>query len=284
MSLPGSFNDKFVLEGACAHYAEPSYYTKNYARRVNDVRYYVELGRLYGCPVLEYGCGNGRIAIPLAVAGTTVVGVDLSPEMLDDFRAKLEGLDPAISKRVRLVHGDMRQVKLRQRFGLVLCTFNTLLHLYTRDDVEQFFARVRGHMEPDARFVFDVSVPCAEELSRDPNKAYAAPKMRYPPTGELVKYAEYFDYDPIGQVLFMRMRFEPVEAPKRAWTTLLTHRQFYPQELEALLHYNGFEVESVMADFGADPLGSDTDTAVWTVRVAKPKAQRNLPAKSRSAV
>jgi len=262
------FEDR-IERGARDHYQEASYYTKNYAKRSHDVAYYVELGRLYGCEVLEYGCGNGRIAYPMAARGNHVVGIDLSQPMLDDFKGRLADADSQIQERVELVHGDMRQVRLNRKFGLVLCTFNTFLHLYTRSDVERFLGCVKAHMQADARFVFDVSMPCPKELAREPERAYSIPKLRYPKTGQLVRYSENFDYDQQTQVLFVTMRFEPLDKPKSAFTHLLTHRQFYPQELEALLHYNGFEIESAVSDFGDEPLGQDTDSAVYTVRLAK---------------
>lgn len=67
--------------GALAHYADPAYYDKAYGRRRKDVDWYVRLAERVGGPVLEYGVGNGRVAIALARAGFGVVGVDLSPPM-----------------------------------------------------------------------------------------------------------------------------------------------------------------------------------------------------------
>lgn len=257
-------------EGSRAHYAEPSYYTKCYRGRSDDVAFYTELvAKSKPASVLEYGCGNGRIALPLARAGTPVTGVDLSEAMLADFQARLDREPAEVARRVSLVRGDMREAKLRRRFPLVLCTFNTFLHLYSRQDVEAFLARVRQHMQPDARFVFDATVPSIVEIGRDPNRAYTVPRMRYPATGELVRYAEYFDYDVSTQVLTVTMRFEPHQDPKRAWTTLLTHRQYFPRELEALLHYNGFEVEQILPDFAEGTIEPDTDIVVWVTKLRR---------------
>src|SRR6187401_167453 len=67
--------------GATAHYADPAYYTATYAKRRHDVAYYVKKARLVGGPVLEYGVGNGRVALALARAKVEVDGVDLSQPM-----------------------------------------------------------------------------------------------------------------------------------------------------------------------------------------------------------
>jgi SAM-dependent methyltransferase len=271
-------SDDSLVEGSSAHYAEPSYYEKCYVKRTDDVHYYTKLASAFSeRPVLEYGCGHGRIALPIARQGNPVVGVDLSAPMLEAFRQRLACEARDVRRRVRLVQGDMRSVRMRRRFDLVLCTFNTFLHLYDRVDVERFLARVRAHMTSDGRFVFDTSMPMPEELARDPNRPFRVPRLRYPPTGQLVRYAETFDYDRVTQVLRINMTFEPMDAPRRAWSTLLTHRQFHPREVEALLHYNGFELVGANADFMPGPLHGEADTIVWVAKKRGARVARWAP-------
>jgi SAM-dependent methyltransferase len=258
--------DRELEAGSRAHYEDAAYYTSTYARRIDDVAHYVALAGRLGGPVLEYGVGNGRIALPMARHGVHVVGVDWSGPMLADARARLKREPPDVRRRVRLVRGDMRRVRLVERFPLVVCTFNTALHLYTRPDVERFLARVRAHLLPRGRFVVDLSLPSLENLLRDPGRPYHAPRFRHPTAGLLVKNRERFDYDALRQVLFVSMEFEPVGHPESTWVTPLAHRQFFPQEWEALLHYNGFEAERVEGDFQGGPLTPDSDVMVWHAR------------------
>ena len=75
-----------------------------------DVPFYVEEARSAGSPVLELGCGTGRILIPMAAAGLEVVGLDASHDMLMIARNKLEVLPPEVRRRVQLVEGDMRRL------------------------------------------------------------------------------------------------------------------------------------------------------------------------------
>jgi SAM-dependent methyltransferase len=223
----------------------------------------VELGVSLGASVLEYGCGNGRITLPLARSGLEVTGVDRSTAMLADLRRRLRQEPATVRQRVRVCRGDMRTARLGRRYGLVLCTFNTMLHLYERSEVESFLGRVRSHLAPSGRFVFDVSVPDPVELARRPERAYHAPRFRHPSSGELVRYSERFDYDPLSQVLFVTMEFEPLGSPAAAWTTPLAHRQFYPREIEALLHYNGLRVVDVHADFATQPPDRESGTLIY---------------------
>jgi SAM-dependent methyltransferase len=252
--------------GSLAHYSDPAYYTKTYGERRHDVDRYVRLARESGGPVLEYGIGNGRVAIAVAKAGIAVTGVDLSRSMLDDLALRLEKLPSPVRSRVTCHHGDMRRVKLEQTFPLVLVPFNGILHLYQRSDFEAFFACVRGHLAPAGRFVFDFSLPAPADLARDPERWFGAPRIRHPSTGELVRYDERFEYDPIRQLLLVTTRFTPEGG--RPWTVPLTHRQVYPREMEALLHYNGFTDIEFTADFGDAPADHLTDSVVVSCRAA----------------
>ncbi|HEX6272631.1 MAG TPA: class I SAM-dependent methyltransferase [Polyangiaceae bacterium] len=252
--------------GALAHYTDPAYYTRIYKNRRHDVEYYVELARATGGPVLEYGCGNGRVALAIARAGIDVHGVDLSRPMLDDFERRLAKEPPATRKHVTIKHGDMRKIDLSREFALVIVPFNGIMHLYESIDVEALFARAYDHLEKDGVFVFDFSLPVPSDLARKPDRWYPAPKLRHPTTGEVVKYAERFEYDPIRQLLLIVMRFEPAKG--KPWTVPLTHRQFFPREIEVLLRHTGFSDIVLTADFSAHPADRLTDSVVASCRKA----------------
>lgn len=263
---PARRADKELEAGSLAHYEDPAYYTATYARRVDDVDFYVDLAERARGPVLECGIGNGRIAIPMARRGVSVTGIDHSKPMLADLRRRLRLEPPEVRSRVRAVRGDVRRTRLSTKFQLVVAPFNTALHLYTREDVERFLARVRGHIAPRGRFVVDMSMPTVADLARDPSRPFRAPNFRHPTAGVLVRNRERFDYDPVRQVLFVAMEFEPVDDASRAWMTPLAHRQFFPCEWEALLHYNGFEVVRVDGDFRGGPLTKASDVMIWHAR------------------
>lgn len=255
---------KALQPGATRHYDDPAYYTQAYRDRGADVAYYVALARRSKGPVLEYGVGNGRIALPIARAGVPLVGIDTSTPMLVDLKAQLHKEPPEVRSRVRLRKGDMRRVQLKQRFALVIAPFNTLLHLYQRQDVEQFLQRVREHLAPGGSFVFDYSMPRVADLAVDPERKYSVPRFKHPSRG-VVRYAERFAYDPLGQVLWCNMEFTPTDGTD-AWRVPLTHRQFFPQELAALLHYNGFEQQIWTADFKDEAPSYGSDSLVVNCR------------------
>jgi SAM-dependent methyltransferase len=248
-----------VTRGAEEHYAHPKYYERAYRGRDADVDFYATLAAVSGGPVLEYGVGTGRVALPIARAGIALCGVDRSQPMLAELRVRLQK-EPELRPLLSLRRGDMRTLRLARRFALVTAPFNAVLHLYTRRDVERFLARVHAHLAPGGEFVFDYSMPRTADLAPNPERWYGGSRLVHPELGQTVRYAERFHYAPLTQVLSTFMRFTGSDEAHSA-ETLLTHRQFFPQELEALLHYNGFD-SRWSADFLDRPPDSRTDTLV----------------------
>ncbi len=262
--------ERTLREGTEAHYRDPRYYDQAYRRRRDDVRFYVAQAGRFGSPVLELGAGTGRVALALAAAGHEVVGVDRVPAMLARAREQIDRLPRASRARVRLVEGDLKTLRLRQRFPLVIAPFNVFMHLYTREDVESALDTVKVHLARGGRLVFDVLLPYPGALARDPHRLYRAGRVKRPEDGKRYRYSESFEYDPISQVQLVRMFFED-EDSKRTLSTPLAHRQFFPAELEALLHYNGFEIEERLGGFGGEPLAPTSESQVI---VAKLRATR----------
>jgi SAM-dependent methyltransferase len=101
-----------------------------YATRA-DVRFYVEAARECGGPVLELGCGTGRILVPTARAGVEIAGLDASEGMLDACRRRLRAEPPEVQGRVSLHRGDLRDFDLARAFRLVTIPFRPFQHLIT---------------------------------------------------------------------------------------------------------------------------------------------------------
>lgn len=261
--------ERHLREGTEGHYREPRFYDQTYRRRRDDVSFYVSEAERSGGPVLELGVGTGRVAKALAIAGYEVVGVDASTEMLAQAEETLSRLSQRRRDRVTLLEGDLRLVRLRRRFPLVISPFNVFMHMFTREDMEAALATVKAHLAPGGRFVFDVLLPDPIALGRDPTKLYRVGRVRRPEDGRHYRYSETFEYDPTTQIQLIRMIFEDEDDPLRVIVSLLAHRQFFPVELRDLLHYNGFDVESHLGGFDGRTLDAWSESQVLTVTRAK---------------
>jgi SAM-dependent methyltransferase len=255
-----------IQRGAVAHYEDPQYYDHTYKRRRNDVRFYVELAQERRGPVLELGVGTGRVALALARAGVETVGVEPVPQMLAQAREKLSHLPRAAQGSLSLRAGDARKVRLKRRFPLVFAPFNVFMHLYSREDLEQAFTTVRAHLAPKGRFVFDVLMPDLRAMVRNPGKLYRGPHLTDPKSGHKYEYFEAFEYQATRQVQLVSMVFQNMAQLDDLKVIPLSQRQFFPQELEALLHYNGFVIEHLWGDFARGPLTGESESQVIVAR------------------
>ena len=280
--------------GAVEHYDDAALYDYEYRRRRHDIKWYRALARQHGLTerrggaplrILELGCGSGRLLVPLLRDGHRVVGVDRSAAMLGRCAARIAALGRAARQRGQLVRADFRHLPFpgaatddtadaagAARFPLIVCPFNGFMHLYTRQDVEQCLAQVRRLLAPGGLFAFDVLNPDPAWLARDPLRRWSRTRFRHPQTGEPLIYTTNHLYDAAAQIAFIRIYYEPdldrpAAARSPAHTVQLTHRQFYPAELEAFLHYNGFAIRQCFGGFDGQPISSVSAEQVICARV-----------------
>jgi SAM-dependent methyltransferase len=122
------------------------------AHMTADVAFYVGLARQADGPVVELAIGNGRVAIPVAQAtGQRVIGIDSSPAMLDQARARAA----EAGVRLDLRELDMRDLAVDEPAALIYCPFRALLHLPTWADRRRTFERVAASLRRDGRFAWN---------------------------------------------------------------------------------------------------------------------------------
>ena len=127
-----------------------------------DVGFYVDEALHSGGPVVELAVGTGRIAVPTAMAGIQVIGVDESPGMLAVAReyAEREGVTERLDLRV----GDLREPPVTERVPLVTIPFRSLLHMPSDAEKVRALSAARALLEPDGLLVFDVFAPSREDI------------------------------------------------------------------------------------------------------------------------
>jgi SAM-dependent methyltransferase len=255
--------DRRVAAGASGQYLDPDLYDKRYGRRASDVRFYLALARERRS-MLELGVGTGRIAIAAARAGVRVTGVELSSSMIERARARLAGEAREVQRRVALFEGDLRTARIGRRFPLVIAPFNVFMHLYSRADVEQALATVRAHLTQNGRFALDVVNPPLAELG-EPGSSHLGGNVRV--DGRTYRERERYQYDGVRQIEIVETRFE--RRGEKAFSTLLSHRHFFPAELEALLHYNGFAIEARFGDYHRRPFTTGSPSQVIVAKRAR---------------
>ncbi|MDQ4120343.1 MAG: class I SAM-dependent methyltransferase [Acidobacteriota bacterium] len=214
----------------------------------------------FGQPVLELASGTGAYVIPLAEKGISVVGVDISDEMLSRAKEKAAVRNIAIDLR----KGDIRDFELNQKFPLILLLGNSLQHLLTREDVEKCFAAVKRHLTPNGRFIVEVFNPSLKILSRKPDEndldsEYETEEGRMTLTGRV-------NYDAATQINHITWIYQNLRTGKSKQFSF-TMRQFFPQELDALLHYNNFQIEKKFGDRDGSPFESNSPRQIVVANI-----------------
>ncbi|MSP61723.1 MAG: class I SAM-dependent methyltransferase [Myxococcales bacterium] len=269
---PDAARRRQLHEATVEHYQDPDLYDHEYRRRRADVNYYRSLAAATGRDVLELGSGSGRLLIPLLRDGARAVGLDYSQPMLHRCQDRTLRLRPAVRARATLVRGDFRRFAFGRRFPLIVCPFNAMMHLYTLDDVASFLACVRAHLTPDGLFAFDVQNPDLHWLTRDPDRRWSRTRCKDPRTGRSYIYTTNHTYDAATQIAWIRIFYDPEGPPpegraQRSRIVHLAHRQFFPEELRALLTSAGFALEARDGGFSGEPFESESDAQVVRCRV-----------------
>lgn len=141
-----------------------AFYDLDFEDFTDDVAFYQRLVEIHGTRVLELGAGTGRVAVPLAEAGAKVTGVDVSAGMLDLARARAAeaGVD------LTLVDADIRTLRLRGRFDLVIAPLGTLQHMETPDDLVAALKTMARHLASGGVAVVDVESPVPDDFDPSP--------------------------------------------------------------------------------------------------------------------
>ncbi len=239
-----------------------------------DVAFYVAQAQAAGSPVLELACGTGRVTIAIAEAGAQVVGLDLSPQMLARFEAKLPALPVEVRERITLVQGDMRSFDLGQRFPLVIIPYRAFLHNLTVDDQLAALQAIGRHLSPGGRLVLNVFDPnlriIVERSSQIGQALTHAGEFTRPDNGHQVVVWESLHYDLAAQMVHVRWLYDELGDDgfvlSRAYTDLRL-RWIYRHEMEHLLARCGFTVEALYGDFEGGPFVAGGEQ-VWVARMA----------------
>ncbi|HKO15237.1 MAG TPA: class I SAM-dependent methyltransferase [Gemmatimonadaceae bacterium] len=235
-----------------------------------EIDFYVARALASGGPVLELACGSGRVSWPIARAGVSIVGLDLSAAMLGNAERKRASESPETSGRARFVEGNVVEFHLGETFALAIVPFRAFQMLLTTDEQRCALACMRRHLRDDGRLILDVFDPKLEYLVSDgvPPRP-ELPPVRHPASGNLVTISVlHRTNDPVTQRFRERWRFTELGARgevMRDEVEMLELRWSYRYEMRYLLELAGFVVEEELSDFlGAPP--SYGKEQIWVAR------------------
>jgi SAM-dependent methyltransferase len=245
----------------------PLVYDLQFAPDAPDVAFWVELCRECRGPVLELGCGTGRVSIPLARAGLEVVGVDLAEPMLAVARQRLEAERIEVRRRVQLARADMRDFRTDTTFACAIIPASTFAVLLTREDQERALGNIHACLRGEGRLGFDVRI-----FDEWIQSGRLPPMRRASPDGR-VDFTEERSFE-----------FDPSTRVSRATITYTFHTPDYlgsvtetieglvlsQADVEDVLASTGFVVTAVWGDYDRAPLEPESERMIFVARKEQP--------------
>jgi SAM-dependent methyltransferase len=208
-------------------------YHAHHARHLEDLPFWLELARQQGGPVLELGCGSGRILLPLARDGYTSVGLERDPDKLSTLR---EAMEPELADRVELIRGDMAAFALGQRFPLIILPCNTISTLSAAQR-QATLACIHRHLQPEGLFAASLPNPALMKELPLHSEAEIEESFSHPLDGEPVQVSSAWERR--GQSLTIYWHYDHllpdgrVERVSTQVSHTLAHVDAYLAELEA---------------------------------------------------
>jgi SAM-dependent methyltransferase len=231
-----------AVEGAAAYDKLGETYDRWCRSVTEDIAFYVDLALESGGPVLEVGVGSGRVAVPVALAGVPVVGVDASPVMLERARRRAAAHDIDLT----LLHADMRRLPELGRFPLITIPFRALLHLRNDEERVALLRDMRSRLTAGGRLAFDVFHPDRIDIAWTHDRWME----REPDIHERAIWS------PEDRTVLLTVRTDDGEATMQLWWV-------EPDGWADLLEQAGFRSIERYGWFDRSPLAPDSSDSVW---------------------
>jgi ubiquinone/menaquinone biosynthesis C-methylase UbiE len=245
------------------------YYDLDHGEFDDDVMMFEGFAARCGSPILELGCGTGRLLLPLARQGYHVTGVDVSAAMLERARRRLS--TAGLADQVTLVQQDMRSLSLDGQFKLVVIGLSSFQILSTLQDQLKTLERICAHLVPDGLLVIDLFFPDLNRLLESAGQVCLDKVMSDPETGDQVVRLHSQHVDQVQQLIHVTYQFDRVDAAGNVCRTLvpLSIRYLFRPELELLLRHAGFEVEAVYGSYDLEELAADSERLIAVARLGR---------------
>jgi len=232
------------------------YYDHIYTdEEIGDRDFYVDLAIDADGPVLELGCGTGRLYLAMLDAGVDADGLDASREMLERLEAKAadRDLDPTVWQ------GDMREFDADREYALITIPFRSFLHLQSIEDQLAALESAREHLRHGGRLALNVFIPSHEMMAEG-----SIVEETFELDGHTYRqHDESETVDPVAPII--RTERELYRDGELVWETTFDLKAVYRREMELLVRLAGFSDWTVYGDFDRSPVTAESTEQVWVI-------------------
>jgi SAM-dependent methyltransferase len=228
------------------------FFHSQYADFTEDTPLWLELAQRHGPPILELGCGTGRVLSSLADAGHVVTGLDANPAMIERAQSRL---DPSTSDRVTLLRADLRNFSIPRRFPLAIAPLNVFAEL-DDEDLPRALSSVRKHLAPQGVLALDLPNP-PDALTIPEDEDELLQTFIEQETGHAVQVSAHHRLRLSGQTVVVTWHYDELlpngMVSRHRFETTFHLRS--PETLRRLLDESGYADVSFYGDYTFGALG-----------------------------
>jgi SAM-dependent methyltransferase len=231
-----------------------SAYTAEY---IEDLPFWLDLAKSSGGPILELGCGPGRVLRELAYEGLRVTGLDHDEEMIQWARSQIP---EKLQKKITLIHGDIRHFDLPDHYPLIIVPCNTFAY-FDHDDALHLLKCAKLHLTHNGQLALAVPNPSQDnsfEADLSPNGLSESEPINdfiEPMSGNPVQVYAYEEIDRekrTYQVLWAFDELFPDGKVNRHYHPITYHLRSLEEVIE-LLHHAQLDIKHVFGDYQRGP-------------------------------
>lgn len=234
----------------------------------DDIDIFLNFAQVVGDPILDMGCGSGRLMVPLAEAGFHVTGVDSSRPMLDRAVQRFARHD--IDDMVTLVEEELRDIDQAPggSFGLVICSLNSLMHLTTPEEQRAALEAAHRALDPKGQLIIDIMNPSIEQLTH----LFSGPQLEnswVQDDGSTVDKWSHRKMSDQSQVLDTLLWYDWTYPDGQVTRTRASFplRYIHASELALMLELSGFVEPIFYGSYDLDPYGHESERLLVTAEV-----------------
>ncbi len=232
----------------------PLLYHTHHSLEAGDLPFWLDWAHRQAGPILELGCGTGRVLLPLAEARHTIYGLDHDPDMLEFLRVSVPD---SIKNRVILIRGDLRNYCLSIRFPFILMPCNTYSTL-SLEDRRTVLARARLHIAERGVFIFSMPNPVLlEELSPE-GESENETSFSHPITANPVQVSSQWKRVILGVQFYWHYDHLLPDGRVERYTFSSTHHFQDVDQILLDIEGAGLDIVQTCGDFDGSPFDLDS--------------------------
>jgi ubiquinone/menaquinone biosynthesis C-methylase UbiE len=236
-----------------------------------EQEFYVSESLRYPSPVLEIGCGTGRITIPIVQVGVDIVGIDNSEGLLKEANEKVAKIK-TIAGNIELVNADMRDFSFDKKFNLVIIPYRAFLHMHSVEDQKKTLKNIWNHLVPGGHLIMNMFFPRIDVMDTYINQLGTVVKqvktLEKKNGNRQIVYdsRQYSSYSQLITQYFVIEEIDPEGLVVSKQYFPLTLRWVTKFEMEHLFELCGFKVENLFGWFDKREFSDSSEEMIWVAK------------------